>query len=65
MSAQALRFNPYLQIPMDEGCLSPASAWALNLDLLTLVSEPWAPGMFELNQLVTLFHWQTQDLLPN
>ena len=62
MSAQALNFPAYLQIPLDAGVLSPHQAWRLAWDLEVLTLEPWTPGVQQVNQSVTLFHWQTEGL---
>lgn len=62
MSAQALEFPMWLQLPLEAGVLSPAAAWALEQELETLQSEPWTPGVFELNQRVQLFLTPTEQM---
>ena len=60
MSAQALEFNPWLQEPLEAGCLSPESAWKLHWELSELQGLPWTPGVYQINQTVVLFHWNPE-----
>ena len=41
---------------MEQGWLTPASAWMLEMELTELVRQPWSPGMWDLYQLVQQFH---------
>ncbi|MBC7618753.1 MAG: hypothetical protein H7293_07150 [Candidatus Saccharibacteria bacterium] len=56
MSAQTLIFPLYLQLPLEQGHLSPESAWLLEWELEQLQGQPWTPGVFSINQRVILFH---------
>jgi hypothetical protein len=64
MSASPATFPPWIQEPLELGHLSPESAWKLEWELLVLQGQPWTPGVYEINQLVALHHWQP-DAAPN
>lgn len=60
MSASPLQFNPWLQEPLEAGCLSQESAWKLDWELSELQHLPWTPGVFQIKQTVVLFHWNQE-----
>ena len=62
MSAQALEFPIYLQLPVNAGALSPHQAWQLDWELEVLQGQPWTPGVFEINLLVQMFHLPVESM---
>lgn len=50
-------FPPDLQPMVDEGILTPARAFLLEIDQ-DQVGTPWMPGNLAAHQLVILHHWQ-------
>ena len=60
MSGQLLQFEPWLQEPVEAGCLAPATAWQLDWEMSVLLDQPWSPGMQEVFLRVHLFHEECQ-----
>lgn len=56
MSAQTLRFDPWLQQPLEAGVISPQEAWSLEVDCL-LNPDQWIPlALHPAWSKVDLFH---------
>jgi hypothetical protein len=63
MSAQMLQFPDWIQEPLEQGVLTPEQAWRLEWELTQLSTQPWSPGMFELNLKVRLYHLPKESIL--
>ena len=63
MTAQALQFTPRIQDALDQGCLSPESAWRLEWDLEPAqLFQPWHPIAMQAELTLLLFHWEPEML---
>lgn len=58
MSAQLLKFPPYLQQPMELGVLTPEQAWTFELEVTLFRSCPWSREAWALKQRLELHLWE-------
>ena len=63
MPAKALKFQLWLQWPMDEGVITPRQAWDLFWTVETSPSEPLPPPLTLLAERLNLFY-QEQGQTP-
>lgn len=76
MSASPLQFNPWIQEPLEAGCLAPQTAWAYSLELQQLETchwsmsavvelektelNRWSRAVFPIVQTLALYHWSPE-----
>jgi hypothetical protein len=55
---QMLKFEDWIQEPMEDGVLHPSQCWAILWEITARSDQEWEPLVYQINQRAALYHWQ-------